>query len=216
MRPLTSSARLRKLVGALLRSRHAQLARSPRHDYLHLGCGDQVLPGFVNVDHDWRPGVLCWDLTDGLPFADATFRGVFLEHGLEHLPLDRGFALLEEIRRVLRPDGLARIVVPDARLYLRTYFDAKDGARFPYQDADGFRGLHTPMMSVNRVFYVQREHPYGHQFMYDFETLGALLREAGFDPVVETAFGEGADPRLLVDTPARRVESLYVEARRPA
>jgi len=30
--------------------------------------------------------------------------------------------------------------------------------------------------------------------------------------VVQREFGQGADSRLLIDTPSRRVESLYVEA----
>lgn len=212
-RSITSSARVQRWVGALVRSRRLQLAALPASDYLNLGCGANVAAGFVNVDFDWRPGVLCWDLTRALPLATASMRGVFCEHTLEHLPLERGHALLVEIRRVLRPGGLARIVVPDARLYLQTYFDAAAGARFPYEDADQFRGIHTPMMSVNRAFYVQREERHGHCFMYDFETLCALLRDAGFHDVARTQFGESADPRLRLDSPERRVESLYVEAR---
>jgi len=78
----------------------------------------------------------------------------------------------------------------------------------PYaeDDAHNFPFV-TPMISVNRIF---RDH--GHQFIWDYETLRLALLRAGFANVKKRAFGEGADPKLLRDTPSRQVESLYVEA----
>jgi SAM-dependent methyltransferase len=45
-----------------------------------------------------------------LPFADASFDVVFASHVLEHIREDR--RAMEEVRRVLRPGGLAIIEVP--------------------------------------------------------------------------------------------------------
>jgi SAM-dependent methyltransferase len=45
-----------------------------------------------------------------LPFADATYDVVFASHVLEHIPDDR--KAISEIRRILRPGGLAFLPVP--------------------------------------------------------------------------------------------------------
>ena len=65
-------------------------------------------------------------------------------------------------------------------------------------------------MSVNRI---ARED--GHLYLYDFEVLAAMLREAGFVDVERQRFRRGRDPKLLLDTEARALETLYVEAVAP-
>lgn len=217
-RPLTSYAKVQALVGGLIRNRRFQLGRPWVRSGTHLdiGCGLNAHPGLINLDYLWHPGVdVCWDITRGLPFAPASLRGVFSEHCLEHFPLPAVRRLLREIRRVLAPDGTARIIVPDGELYLRTYAAqlAGDHSRtFPYQAEEQARDLWSPMVSVNRIFYQDRESLFGHRTIFDFQLLELLLREAGFTRVVRCDFLTGADSTLLVDTPDRRVESLYVEA----
>ncbi len=217
-RPLTSYAKVQAVVGRLIRNRRFQLRRPRVRDavYLDIGCGLNPHAGFINLDYLWHPGVdLCWDIGCGLPFADGSLRGVFSEHCLEHFPPERAAKLLREIRRVLRPDGTARIVVPDGELYLQTYVRQREGDNtqsFPYEAAERRQPGWTPMVSVNRIFYQDRESLFGHRTIFDFPLLAQLLGAAGFAQVTRCRFGAGADPRLLIDTPARCCESLYVEA----
>ena len=49
------------------------------------------------------------DITD-IQFADDTFDFIYCNHVLEHIPDDR--LAIRELRRVLRPDGMAVIMVP--------------------------------------------------------------------------------------------------------
>jgi predicted SAM-dependent methyltransferase len=217
-RPLTSYAKVQAWVARLIRNRRFQLRR-PRvlaSAYLDVGCGPNTHMEFINLDYLWHPGVdVCWDLGTGLPFADGSLRGVFSEHCLEHFPLPEAARLLREMRRVLAPGGTVRLVVPDGELYLRTYVSQLDGdpaPRFPYEESERTHAGWTPIVSVNRIFYQDRESLFGHRTIYDFQLMEHLLRAAGFDQVIRRRFGAGADPRLLIDTPARQCESLYVEA----
>jgi len=205
-------------MGRAIRNRRFQLRRRriAKLQYLDLGCGPNTHDGFINLDYLWHPQVdVCWDIRRGLPFPDHSLRGVFSEHCLEHFPVPAGQAIIREIRRVLQPGGTVRIVVPDGELYLRTYFQQVFGDNsqpFPYQEAESRQPLWTPMASVNRIFYQDRESLFGHRTIYDFALLAAVLRDGGFDHIQKCRFREGRDGRLLIDTPARAVESLYVEA----
>jgi hypothetical protein len=141
-------------------------------------------------------------------------RGVFSEHCLEHFDLKSAVGLLREFRRVLDPSGTLRLVVPDAELYLRTYVNQLDGVvelHFPFEETESQTPGWTPMSSVNRVFYQDRASAFGHRTTYDFRMLRALLAQCGFKKAVRRAFGVSADPVLLIERTARKVESLYVE-----
>ena len=80
------------------------------------------------------------------------------------------------------------------------------------QEPPGFNGKVSPIFSVNRVFYQDRDSPHGHRFMFDSHSLSLILHECGFDRVAHQAYQRGADAHLLIDSSTRAWESLYVEA----
>jgi SAM-dependent methyltransferase len=217
-RPLGSYAKVQALVGSLVRNRRFQLGtmRVRGLKYLDLGCGANLHEDFINLDFLWRPGVDgCWDIARGLPFASRSMRGVFSEHCLEHFSLPAAIEILKECRRILASGAILRIVVPDGEKYLSTYSRQLSGdasSRFPFQDQDVWQGKFSPILSVNRIFYWDRDSPHGHRFMYDFHLLQTVLLECGFRSVSRTAFAVGTDPVLLIDSASRAEESLYLEA----
>ncbi len=119
---------------------------------LNLGCGSRVHPGWINIDFSWRaalrrmplvgrlaggellPNYLNHDLRKGIPFGDASVDVTYASHVLEHLwPEDARMALLE-MRRVLKPGGTLRLVVPDLEATARDYLAALEAARKPAGD----------------------------------------------------------------------------------
>jgi predicted SAM-dependent methyltransferase len=202
---------VRKCIGAVVRNRAVFANKKSPGCYLDVGCGGLTHPDFCCLDRRWQPGLdVCWDVRRGLPFADGYIGGIFTEHMLEHIGFADGLKLLKEYRRVLRPGGVLRVVVPDGELYLSEYARhlAGEPARMPNSEYDKSKfALVTPLVSVNRIF-----RDFGHKFMWDYETLREGLLMAGFIEVERRAFGDGADPKLLRDEPDRAVESLYVEA----
>lgn len=99
---------------------------------LNIGCGSTFHPEWTNVDiESSSPEVKTYDIRKGLPYADASFDACYSSHVLEHLTHQEANRLLAESRRVLKPQGIVRIVVPDleaiARHYLQTLEEVEAG-----------------------------------------------------------------------------------------
>jgi predicted SAM-dependent methyltransferase len=81
-------------------------------DKLHLGCGTDILTGYVNVDVAKLPGVdVVHDLTKRpWPFKDGQFSEVILTHVLEHLP--ETVEVMNELWRICAPGARVKLRVP--------------------------------------------------------------------------------------------------------
>lgn len=181
------------------------LAERRRPLYLNLGSGPRGLADerWINVDGFKDRNVhFLIDLGRAIPFPDGAFAGVFTEHVLEHFTLEDGERIARELARILAPGGALRIVLPDAETIVRGYLDDPK-ALVAWRGETG-----TAMQTVNSVFR-QR---YEHQFLYDWPTIEAMLRRAGFARVRRTAFGAGEAADLVLDDAKYEWESLYVEA----
>ena len=94
---------------------------------IHIGCGTNVLEGWINVDCVSRaPGVhIDMDLAQ-LPFEDGTVSAVLAEHVFEHFSLAEESQVWNEMARVLQPGGILEIEVPDFEWICRTFLAAHD------------------------------------------------------------------------------------------
>jgi len=169
---------------------------------LHIGCGANLKPGWVNVDSG---ADLSLDAREQLPFPDNSVTVIYSEHFFEHLSREDGQRFLLECARVLVPGGRLSIGVPDATLILRDYGDREKWQRT--RDRYHPANCTTPMHSVNHFFRQGEEHKYA----YDAETLVLIVREAGFSDAIVQPFGISIDPKMAPDSKERRTESLYVE-----
>lgn len=86
---------------------------------LNLGCGQNKLPGWVNVDHSeaCRPDARVDLESLPWPWPDNSAEEVLLNHVLEHLGGDPALyiGIMKELWRVCRPGATVTIVVPHPR-----------------------------------------------------------------------------------------------------
>lgn len=77
--------------------------------YLHLGCGDIFLNGFVNSDIAGIPNIdRVLDLRQPLPYDDGSVDLIVCNHTLEIMLFREVPFAMQEIHRVLKTDGWAR------------------------------------------------------------------------------------------------------------
>jgi len=200
----------------------ATLARAGAPLRLNLGSGFRPRqgPGWLNIDLG-DDADLRLDLREPLPFPDNSVAEIYSEHFVEHLNYPNQdeptswtveapgqpsevLSFLRECRRVLAPGGVVDVVVPDAEGILVEYTQRRERP-FPWPLWWGPKWCDTPMHVVNYVFRQGREHKYA----YDEETLGAMLRVAGFDDVRRRPFNPGTDAEN------HQIGSLCMLARKP-
>ena len=125
-----------QFLGQLKKYFFSQKSLVVGHDLLNVGCGGNLYKNFINLDCHGKRSLITlysdkifrWDLRKKLPFDDNSFKGVYSEHCLEHLNPNESFDLILEIYRVLKPNGIARIIVPDAEKYVQYYNRKKLGS----------------------------------------------------------------------------------------
>lgn len=101
--------------------------------YLNLGCGYRYHPDWTNINFvSTGKGVIAHNLKHGIPFPDASFDFVYHSHVLEHFSKSEAEFFIKECYRVLRSQGVLRVVVPDleeiARMYLHSLKQASMGS----------------------------------------------------------------------------------------
>lgn len=235
---------------------------------LNLGCGTHTSPQCVNLDwspqarlrrsrvgqvvaplllsgerlsafRGAKGAVVVHDLRKGIPAETGTIDAVYHSHVLEHFDREAVPRFLAEIRRVLKPGGIHRVVVPDFELACRKYLshvelsiiDPTARERHDKVVADVIEqmvrreasgtSLQRPVRRriENILLGDARRRGETHRWMYDRVSLPLLLERARFqsvaivDAVTSAIPGwDEIDLDRTRDGTKRRGNSVYVEA----
>lgn len=159
--------------------RHGESDLLPAETKLHLGCGSRKISGWLNVDIQGSDYDI--DLAGGyLPWKSAVFDQVVSQHFIEHLELrSQLLPLLEELRRVLKPQGEIWLSCPDIEKACRSYIShgmadlfEDRRTRFPSYSLEDVPTCHM----INDLFHQRGEH----KNLFDFELLAWMLDKAEF------------------------------------
>lgn len=155
---------------------------------LNIGCAWTCFHnGWVNVDtldvsqfagqYGYRFAHM--DVRNGIANVNTgTVDLIYSAHMLEHLTYREGLAFLRECRRVIKPDGFMRIIVPDAKSLIAGYYGDWVDSPLGYLGDMNEECANAPTEAV-RLWSIVGEN---HHALYDAETLEHYLREAGWVP----------------------------------
>jgi predicted SAM-dependent methyltransferase len=133
---------------------------------INMGCG------WRNFGSDWihidggNYQHLNYRFIDDLEFDDGLVDLIYASHVIEYFNPQEAENLLSEWHRVLKPDGILRIAVPDFAALSGLY----QQGRIPIKNVLG--PLYGSMQMGDQIIY--------HKTVYDFESLSTFLSNCGF------------------------------------
>jgi len=183
---------------------------------IHLGCGTDIRPGWVNIDialtppAGWdtaaHPGtaLLSYDLRQGLPLADQSCAFIYSSHFFEHLEYSQGLRLMQDCYRALRPGGTFRVCMPSYRACFEAYL-RNDRDFFGLVDY----GLAEPGIRLISDYVTYAIYQYGeHKCVYDEERFQSIFSRLGFRSIAVSDYQADLD----IGAELRRKYSYYIQA----
>jgi predicted SAM-dependent methyltransferase len=144
---------------------------------------------------------------------------VYASHVLEHLSRQDIEKALTETRRILKPGGIFRLVVPDLELAAREYIRSVEAGSA--KSADEFVGDNTMLgrrtksRNLLGILY-EALNTSAHLWMWDYISLSNLLARHGFTNIRRAVFNDCDDKAFLaVEDVSRFQRAVAIEARKP-
>ena len=175
---------------------------------LNWGCGMGVPRGWINSDPTPGRGVdVAADIREGLPIESGTIDYAVSVHMLQQLAYPDLLSALAELRRVLRPGGTLRLVLPDLDAAIRAYAEHED---------DRFADAAKQIRSRGGRFITHVLGGGESRTLFTFDFAEELLVTAGFVDVTQCRSGETASGiHEIVELDPPDPMSGFVEATRP-
>jgi predicted SAM-dependent methyltransferase len=172
---------------------------------LNVGCGPHHMPGWINADFDGGHGIdLVGDIRRGLDLDSDSIHYMVAMHMLQDLAYWDIPIVLHELKRVLAPEGVVRLGLPDLDKAIQAYISG-DHRYFHVPDSDA-RAIGTKLVT-QITWYGSVRTP------FTFDYIAELLGREGYRHVRRCEFGRTESPYPeIVQLDNRPRESLFVEA----
>lgn len=201
---------------------------------LNLGCGSQIIDGWINVDYslgaklskiplfglinrrfkffklDWDKRIFLHDLTKKFPWEEKSVDVIYSSHTLEHFTRVEGLNFLKECHRVLKYDGIIRIVVPDLQVIVDQYknkvFPANEFVErllvLYEKEKSSLKSLLMPLVQ------------FPHKCMYDTPTLLAVMSDIGFEVQSKSPYDSEIENIRTIELEGRTEFAVIVEGKK--
>ena len=165
---------------------------------LHLGCGRNLLGGWINTDFNTAKfqGSDFLDVTEKFPYDDNSVDYIFSEHMIEHINYQDGKFMIEESFRVLKSGGKIRISTPDLKFLINLYTEDKTDLQKKYIDYSVNHKSYNVSIGTDTFIINNFVRDWGHTFIYDEKTLKSLFESVGFSDVKSYLISESEDENL--------------------
>ena len=172
---------------------------------LNWGCGSWIEPGWINADQkdDPRQEISC-DIRDGLPLDDDSIDYAVSIHALPEISYPDLIPVLRELRRVLKPNGVLRLGLPDVDRTIDAYLRGDTGF---FQIPDDEVTSHGAKFIVHLIWYGYTRTFFNYEFMEE------MLGKAGYRDVRQCGYKQTHSSHLgIIELDNREEESFFVEA----
>jgi predicted SAM-dependent methyltransferase len=191
---------------------------------LQIGSGTNPLSDFLNSDLvRTAPNILQLDATKPFQIPNDTFDYVYSEHVIEHISFRDGMFMLRECHRILRPGGIIRLITPSLRFLIRIFSSTRSETEEAYLNWCMNHTTHWAPKPLPGFLFNVFVRAWGHQFIYDEDTMRLALEIAGFDPINQGEILESQHAMLrsrenVTRMPPGflRLESMVFEAAKPS
>lgn len=181
---------------------------------LNLGCGGNLLDGYLNIGfEDGRTNseiYLNHDLSTGIPASINSVDVIYNSHFLEHLEYKDAIQFLKNSFNVMKRGAIMRILVPDLELWCTNYLKNDRSFLDSYRNAY----LQQDLYPTDASIFMGMLHNHGHKMGWDYETLAYWLSWAGFRNIRKTKYRESDLEDIFILEPlnsGRELESLCIE-----
>jgi len=215
---------------------------------LNLGCGDIRPTGWVNIDSSLNANIqripylgkllskvmglkeynnsnlVYMNLNSRWMYKDNSIDIVYSSHLFEHLTLKSANLYLSEAYRVLKPEGVLRIVVPDLYKICRKYIDEYNNDSFSGNSTDFImwainmhkEGQYGNIGLIKKLFLEIQGYPHQHKYMYDDKSLFSLVETCGFKDINFYSYGVSGSIEDIVSLEGTKESylSIYLEAKK--
>ena len=140
---------------------------------LHLGCGTNKLPGWVNIDavKGCEPDIV-HDISQPLPYNDQSVDEILAEDLLEHFDKYARYVVFEQWVRALKVGGIVTVQVPNFKKILTRFF------KFGFDNFVDF--IFGENMWRSEIYI---GHYGNHKWGYSEKSLQDFVRLFGIEPV---------------------------------
>ncbi|MFA6602445.1 MAG: methyltransferase domain-containing protein [Candidatus Shapirobacteria bacterium] len=162
--------------------------------------GVGVLPKSYLID--W-PKIKLVDIRKRLPYPDSSVDVVYCSHVLEHFYRFETENILKEVKRIIKKDGVVRIVLPDLEKIKK--------------NETGSEGFNRKYLGyeADKDWGWRRRFIREHRWMYDFKSLAEILSKAGLKKIKKSQWRKGECPDIdKLDLSSHQDHSFYVEAKK--
>ncbi len=160
----------------------------------------------------YRKNKIIWaDVTKSLPIESNTVNTIYSSHMFEHLDKNEASKCLLEMKRVLKPGGILRLVLPNMRKYINEYLIDNDLDKLIETSC---LGTEKPQSIIEKIkFFLSG--PRHHLWMYDEDSLSKLLKKYEFTDIKILKPGETNIKNYgELNLRERENDSFYIEAKK--
>ncbi len=218
---------------------------------LNIGSGDYIISNFMNLDfynekyydnkRDFEKTRIHYDMrNDDIPYDNNFVDNIYCSHVIEHVEENYADKFFRECKRVLKKNGVLRIVVPDAKfLYEMATFNNSYFAWHKYYNKKGsmdmlVEKIHTSRhklenyglkkkieeysyfdlmneLTINSKF--DKNNPHNHINYWDFEKIEKYKNKYDFSKIIKSKVNGSASKEMQGDDfdIVHQNMSLYVD-----